>query len=906
MPCYMVGHDPVGNKIGSGGGVLHLLKALGMPQDNEPIAFINAGGESRRLPAYAPYGKVLLPLPIIKKSRGQKLDQRLLDLQQDYLSRIIEYAPSKYRVIVASGDCYIQLPPELPMIPDADIVCLGIKDSPEIATKHGVFVCDSASSGELLYMLQKPSLEQLKKEVGKGDVLIDSGVWLMSGKAIKALSEFYENIPNGYLDLYSDWGKVLGKEPTEHAPVSSQLKVAVWVPEGATFYHFGSTEDLVRSMHKLQNSLPAGGIEVRGWESHRSVFALNAQVKQHWTEHHSNIWIENSYIPETWHLSGCNVLTGIPQNQLTLQLPKGTCIDVQRQCSTGYYILRVYGYTDTFRGAVNNSATTLCGEPVVHFLQRQNLKVAEDDIYKTAIHPVVRDLNTLWQVLQDLVCKRPVSIGIVEWLSPEEVMKQADLTLAEQQRATLLKSNILQMYENFHRSVIFQSDLIRVAELLQSSTNLPSSEAFATEYQYSMQDAMLRGYMDEAEAEAVTAARDWYEKANHYLYKWMSPINSALPTTPKCEMYPDQIIWARSPVRIDVAGGWTDTPPYCLYEGGNVLNLAILVNGQEPIQVYIKRTASAVITLHSIDLGKTEVVSGLEQLQAYNKVGDPFSIVKAALQIAGITGTIAQRANWTEGINRLGGGIEITQMSALPAGSGLGVSSILAATILSALSECYGLEWSAQDVGQKVTLLEQRLTTGGGWQDQYGALFGGVKTLTTQRGTSQAPDIVWLPDTLFVDPQYAPCHLLFYTGQTRVAKHILSNIVRDMALNRHETIQLLSEMKQHTQMVAEAVSKRNWKAYGEGVGKSLLFNTKLDSGTLTPEINRIIKATEDLVWGCKLPGAGGGGFVYLVAKNAEVVPQIKERVEAIKAYLPPTSRWVDMQIAPNGIKVTKS
>ena len=45
----------------------------------------------------------------------------------------------------------------------------------------------------------------------------------------------------------------------------------------------------------------------------------------------------------------------------------------------------------------------------------------------------------------------------------------------------------------------------------------------------------------------------------------------------------------RSPVRIDVAGGWTDTPPYSLYSGGNVVvNLAIELNGQPPLQVYIK------------------------------------------------------------------------------------------------------------------------------------------------------------------------------------------------------------------------------------------------------------------------------------------------------------------------------
>ena len=40
-------------------------------------------------------------------------------------------------------------------------------------------------------------------------------------------------------------------------------------------------------------------------------------------------------------------------------------------------------------------------------------------------------------------------------------------------------------------------------------------------------------------------------------------------------VYSDQIVWGRSPVRIDVAGGWTDTPPYSLYSGGSVVNLAI-------------------------------------------------------------------------------------------------------------------------------------------------------------------------------------------------------------------------------------------------------------------------------------------------------------------------------------------
>ena len=44
---------------------------------------------------------------------------------------------------------------------------------------------------------------------------------------------------------------------------------------------------------------------------------------------------------------------------------------------------------------------------------------------------------------------------------------------------------------------------------------------------------------------------------------------------PRLNVYRDQIVWGRSPVRIDLAGGWTDTPPFCMYTGGNVVNVAI-------------------------------------------------------------------------------------------------------------------------------------------------------------------------------------------------------------------------------------------------------------------------------------------------------------------------------------------
>ena len=82
-------------------------------------------------------------------------------------------------------------------------------------------------------------------------------------------------------------------------------------------------------------------------------------------------------------------------------------------------------------------------------------------------------------------------------------------------------------------------------------------------------------------------------------------------------------------MRIDIAGGWTDTPPYCLMEGGKVINLAIELNGQPPLQTYIRPCKEPHVILRSIDLGASEVINTYEELADFRHVGSPFSIPKA-------------------------------------------------------------------------------------------------------------------------------------------------------------------------------------------------------------------------------------------------------------------------------------
>lgn len=358
---------------------------------------------------------------------------------------------------------------------------------------------------------------------------------------------------------------------------------------------------------------------------------------------------------------------------------------------------------------------------------------------------------------------------------------------------------------------------------------------------------------------------------------------------------------ACSPVRIDVAGGWTDTPPYCLSHGGNVVNMAITLDGQPPLQARVKPLCEPKIVLHSIDLQATEEVTTYEQLTDYAHVNSPFSIPKAALCLAGFAPQYCTQnfPSLTAQLRWLGCGICLTLHSAVPAGSGLGTSSILAATALGALSRFFQLGWKHTEIGYRTLLLEQMITTGGGWQDQYGGILPGVKLLQTEPGPEQTPQVHQLPDTLFTHPDYAPCHLLYYTGLTRTAKHILDEIVRDMHRGDERQLALLSEMKQHALDLAEAIRQNRFETYGRLIRKTWQQNQLLDAGTNPPAIQAITRLVDPLCLGYKLPGAGGGGFLYMVARDPEAAARIRHILTEQRPN--PAARFVEMKISHQGL-----
>ena len=287
-------------------------------------------------------------------------------------------------------------------------------------------------------------------------------------------------------------------------------------------------------------------------------------------------------------------------------------------------------------------------------------------------------------------------------------------------------------------------------------------------------------------------------------------------------------------------------------------------------------------------------------------MGSPFSIPKAALALAGFLPqfSVNRYPSLKAQLEAFGCGIELTLLSAIPAGSGLGTSSILAATVLGAVSDFCSLAWDKNEIGRRTLVLEQLLTTGGGWQDQFGGVLGGVKLLQTQSGFDQAPLARWLPTDFYVQPEYQQCHLLYYTGITRTAKQILAEIVRRMFLNNGEQLRLLRQMKEHTMMMYDAIQRQDFVQMGSLVRRTWKQNQLLDSGTNPEQVRRLTDLIDDLCLGYKLPGAGGGGYLYMVAKSPEAAARIRRILTENR--LSPNARFVDMSLSTNGLQVSRS
>ena len=944
-------NDPVDSQLGSGAGTAFLLQQAWLNShqqgagrrnftqwlcDRQHIV-IHGGGESRRLPAYAAASKLFIPIPTLRWSRGQKLGQTLLSLNRPFLNSALSAAGQNPRVMIASGDVLLrsrQLPTSLP---NADVVLLGMWTAPEIARNYGVMFVDRSDPQQLRTFLQKPSVDEIRERSRESAFLIDIGAWLLSQRAVECLmencgwdasrSEFRNQIPESY-DLYGEWALQLGSHAEKPNDEVSKLSVAVAPINDGEFYHFGKTCDVIESMYQLQtlvNDQTTLGAVASLAQPRQfiqdSIFGVPLR-----REENEQLWVENSSVPATWKIRRQHMLTGIPKNEWQLDVPESVCLDFAPIDETAYAI-RAYGFHAAFRGPIGDDATQWLEQSANTWFQQRGIQLQDAgidsvcDLQAARIFPVVEESELSGDYVQWLVgwpaetaqsdsSQLHNKIFRERWLtqrrmSAREIAHSVNLSRVYAQRNEYRKTILPIMAAHAKKSIFYKLDLAdTAATFAQSNAPVPTECDAEDDLMLAVHNRMFCSEVLKNRGHDAWRAEE--EKSFRLLERAIVSPYQRERALPEFRLVSDQIVWGRAPARVDLAGGWTDTPPYCLEHGGSVVNIALDLNGQPPVQVFARRSKDRTITLRSIDLGMGEVLSTYEEIGGYRGVGGGFSVAKAALAMCGFHPEFNGDAFPTleKQLDAFGGGIELSMLAAIPKGSGLGTSSILSGTVLGTLSEIGNLGWDVVGLAERVSAIEQMLGSGGGWQDQYGGLTRGAKLVQTQPGMSQLASIRWLPAEFFRESELSARSLLYYTGVTRVARDVLGEIVRGMFLNAPERLSILASIGENSTACFDAVQRSDVAAFSKTVARSWELNQQLDAGTNPPEIQQLIERIKPYLSSFKLSGAGGGGFLYMIAKDVEQAQLLREELDNNPPN--PLARFVGMSLSSTGVRITTS
>ncbi|KAM6123499.1 L-fucose kinase [Phoenicopterus ruber ruber] len=383
----------------------------------------------------------------------------------------------------------------------------------------------------------------------------------------------------------------------------------------------------------------------------------------------------------------------------------------------------------------------------------------------------------------------------------------------------------------------------------------------------------------------VRAARH-YEGAEQILVRQAVMSSCQFVTVGQAELLPlGHWVQVTCPARLDLSGGWSDTPPITYEHGGAVVDVAVLVDGCRPIGARVRCIGEPELRLVSLggtpgSEAATELVCReLEHLQDYCQPHAPGALLKAAFICTRVVQFPSQKPLRAQLMESFGGGFEVHTWSKLPHGSGLGTSSILAGAVMASLYRAAGKAASTESLIHAVLHVEQRLTTGGGWQDQVGGLVPGIKI---GRSKAQLPlrvevEKIPVPDGF---TQTLNDHLLLvYTGKTRLARNLLQDVVRNWYARLPAAVQNADALVSNAEECAQALRQGNLPLVGKCLDRYWQQKKCMAPGCEPLAVGRMMDALRPYVYGQCLAGAGGGGFLYVLTK----APRQKEALHQILA-----------------------
>lgn len=939
---YLVVPDLRDQRIGSGGATINALHALATDVlfanrseasasplvdwwSGQRVLMIHSGGDSRRLPQYSLSGKLFSALPV-KTPWGEA--STVLDEMLALSTGWVEKLPSG--LVVGSGDVLLTFDAgDLDW--DRPGVCgVAMRQPAEVGTRHGVYITDER--GRVYNFLQKPSVAELRAAGGllEGDqVALDIGLLRFAAEAAARLTqlagvrEVEGRLTVGPSILESD-GASGGQLPSidlyEHV---TRTLTGQWAPK---------PED-PPAMHALAEALkglPFSCSIVTGDFTHIGTTTLFRKLMTEETEF-SGLYAAQQRIGATRRpglrsagvvidsvLSGggelspgavaieCNlncpvraasgaVLHGLEGIAGAVEVPEDTVVHqvpVVLPDGTRGQVIRVYGVTDDPKASVVSWNATWLGRPMIEELRTLGIDLAKVwpglpgeqwTLWNARLFPAA-NIEEAWACARWLL-RLSTDFSVERWTEMERLSLATSAEWADS--AALASAHSRRLMANWQMMALY---LARSgADLRPLLVHAPGTGPLA------QTGHALRSQGQELETPSPTEAAHRHYAAHLFfgqaglareadesrdtafrmVQRAVQAGNSAqAPVASPSWRYEEVAV--EGPARIDLGGGWSDTPPFCLDWGGTVLNMAVELNGRYPIKTTLRRLREPVVRCHSGEGSPAVEYRECRDILLPARPGDPFSIPRTALQMTGIFG---EEECLAATLDRLGGGIEIKTEVDLPMGSGLGTSSILAATMVRAISEMLGSAPQTQELSDQVMRLEQLMTTGGGWQDQAGGVFPGAKLIVSGPGLQQrlrVQPVAWSAERA---AEFGDRLLLYYTGIRRIARDLLQQVVGSYLARETETVQILHSIKTLAMEMGYAMQEGDWEYLGRLLDRHWALNQVLDPNTTNAPINALLAAVRPYIYGAKLAGAGGGGFLMLLTRSPQAAKDLQEFLE---------------------------